>query len=85
MCYLVARAVNQIGSIAMPAHIGSEPPRFIDDLESRYGIENLELITISRPSAYGEYEPYSFVRSEAEFDRALEKAARPIRSTSLFW
>ena len=73
MCYLVGKRFDQVGSIAMPTHTGSELASFIDDLESRYGIDDLQLVTISRPSAYGEYEPYSFVRDKAAFVRALEK------------
>ena len=72
MCYLVGKRFDRVGSVAMPAYIGSDLSSFIDDLESRYGIDKLQLVTISRPSAYGEYEPYSFVQQKAAFVRALE-------------
>jgi hypothetical protein len=29
-------------------------------------------VTISRPSAYGEYEPYHFVETEEDFERSVE-------------
>ena len=31
----------------------------------------IQLVTISRPSAYGEYEPYHFVDTEEEFVHAI--------------
>lgn len=34
------------------------------------GYETIQLVTISRPSAYGEYEPYQFVETEQEFEEA---------------
>lgn len=40
-------------------------------LEAEFGYDNLQLVTISRPSAYGEYEPYHFVESEAELRERL--------------
>lgn len=36
------------------------------------GYEKIQLVTISRPSAYGEYEPYHFVESKEEFFVAVE-------------
>lgn len=30
-----------------------------------------QLVTISRPSAYGEHEPYYFVDTEAEFEKVV--------------
>lgn len=37
------------------------------------GVDKIQLVTISRPSAYGEYEPYRFVDSEQEFEQELMK------------
>jgi len=36
------------------------------------GVENIQLVTVSRPSAYGEYEPYRFVDTEQEFEESLK-------------
>lgn len=36
------------------------------------GVENIQLVTISRPSAYGEYEPYRLVDTEQEFEENLK-------------
>lgn len=35
------------------------------------GYDKIQLVTISRPSAYGKYEPYHFVDSEREFAEAV--------------
>lgn len=40
-------------------------------IEKSVGYEKIQLVTISRPSAYGEYEPYHFVDSEEEFAYAV--------------
>lgn len=40
-------------------------------IEVKVGYEKSQLVTISRPSAYGEYEPYHFVDTE-EFVHAIE-------------
>lgn len=37
----------------------------------KVGYEKIQLVTISRPSAFGEYEPYHFVDSEAEFEKKV--------------
>ena len=42
------------------------------DIES-IGYEKIQLVTISRPSAYGEYEPYRFVSTEEEFEKLVVK------------
>ena len=42
-------------------------------IEQKVGYEKIQLVTISRPSAYGEYEPYHFVDSKEEFVYAVEK------------
>lgn len=39
---------------------------------NKIGCDRIQLVTISRPSAYGEYEPYRFVTSEEEFTQIVE-------------
>ncbi len=36
------------------------------------GYDSIQLVTISRPSAYGEYEPYHFLKTEQEFEEAVK-------------
>ena len=43
----------------------------IGRIEKAVGYEKIQLVTISRPSAYGEYEPYNFVDTKEEFEHAV--------------
>lgn len=75
MCYLVAKWFSKEGSLALSTKPGQGLVDFIDKVEGKFGSEDLQLVTISRPSAYGEYEPYEFVESEDELIDKLEEQA----------
>ena len=68
-----------VGITAMPvfdSHAASELP-MIDGSYLTYddesvGYDTIQLVVISRPSAYGEYEPYRFVNTEYEFETAVK-------------
>ncbi|WP_295091276.1 DUF6718 family protein [uncultured Catenibacterium sp.] len=68
MCYLVAKRMNKTGCIALQTEPGEEMAKFADRIQERLGYD-IEIITISRPTAYGEYEPYHFVNSYEEFEK----------------
>lgn len=68
MCYLVAKRINKTGCIALQTEPGEEMAKFADRIQERLGYD-IEIITISRPTAYGEYEPYHFVNSYEEFEK----------------
>ena len=46
------------------------------ELNKEVGYKGVQLVTISRPTAYGEYAPYHFVDTEQEF-QTLVKGLRP--------
>ena len=71
MCYLVAKKLDNVGSIALRPTHGKHLSQFKREIESEVGYDKIQLVTISRPSAYGEYEPYHFVDSEREFAEAV--------------
>lgn len=73
MCYLVAKWFDKTGSLAMQTEAGPSLVDMMDRIEERFGSEDLQLVTITRPSAYGEYEPYTFVDSEAEMVDSLKR------------
>lgn len=50
--------------------------RFLLKLNRAVGYKGVELVTISRPTAYGEYAPYQFVDIEREFEKSV-KALHP--------
>ena len=73
MCYLVAKDINEIGCVAWKTTHGKALAEFKSLLEEKVGYDRIQLITISRPSAYGEYEPYHFVYTKEEFMSAVEQ------------
>ena len=56
MCYLVAKKVNSIGSLALQTSHGQHLVNFKKKIIAEVGFDKIQLVTISRPSAYGEYE-----------------------------
>lgn len=69
MCYLVAKDVNKIGSVALQTTHGKNLSELKRKIMEKVGYSRIQLVTISRPSAYGEYEPYTFVSDEDEFEK----------------
>lgn len=72
MCYLVAKDVNKIGSVALQTTHGKNLSELKRKIMEKVGYNRIQLVTISRPSAYGEYEPYTFVSDEDEFEKIVE-------------
>lgn len=71
MCYLIAKKFNSVGCLALQITHGQHLVDFKRKLISEIGTDRIQLVTISRPSAYGEYEPYQFVDTEQEFEQAI--------------
>lgn len=68
MCYLIAKRMNKTGCVALQTEPGEEMAKFADEIQERLRYD-IEIITISRPTAYGKYEPYHFVNSYEEFEK----------------
>lgn len=71
MCYVIAKDINKQGCVAYKTRLGknlSELTLKLNQLASRRGIQ---IVTINRPTAYGEYAPYSFVNSQEELIDAV--------------
>lgn len=71
MCYLIAKKFKESGSIALKTKRGKELAYFVDVLQDEIGYD-IQLVTITRPSAYGEYEPYEFVESYEDFEKRVK-------------
>lgn len=71
MCYLIAKNVDNTGCVALKMTHGKHLSELKRGIEAKIGYEKIQLVTISRPSAYGEYEPYHFVDTEEEFVQAI--------------
>lgn len=67
MCYVVAKDRNKKGCIALKAKIGKQLSAYTKSLNEVLPREGIQIIVISRPTAYGEYSPYTFVNTEDEF------------------
>ena len=72
MCYLVAKKFNDVGCLALQMTHGQHLADFKEKLMRAVGYDTIQLVTISRPSAYGGYEPYRFVETEQEFEDAVK-------------
>ena len=70
MCYIVAKDARQLGCVAFKTTHGKHLTHLKRRIEEQVGYEHIQLVTISRPSAYGEYAPYHFVTTEEDFEQA---------------
>lgn len=71
MRYLVAKWFSKHGSLVMAVKPGKELVEMMRRIQGRFGASDLQLVTISRPSAFGEYEPFEFVHSEEQLVKRL--------------
>ena len=67
MCYLIAKRFDDKGCIAVKSEHGKKLSSFTREIQEKIGLNGVQLVTISRPSAYGEYEPYQIVQTMDEF------------------
>lgn len=71
-CYLVAKNVNKHGCVAIQVEHGRPLVDLLRKAEQQVDENVIQLIEISRPSAYGEYAPYNMCDDQLTF---LKKAA----------
>jgi len=58
MCYLVAKDRDAHGCFALKTTHGKHLVELKRELNKVVGYKGIQLVTISRPTAYGEYAPY---------------------------
>lgn len=75
MCYLVAKDRYAHGCVALKTAHGKNLVKMKRALNAEVVDKGVQLVTISRPTAYGEYAPYRFAKTEQEFS-ALVRAMR---------
>lgn len=73
MCYIVAVNPNKEGCFAIRQKTQDSLLGFWDKLNQLVGQKPIEIIVISRPSAYGEYAPYRMVEGEDEFIQKVKE------------
>ena len=69
MAYLIARKRESHCCLALKIKHGENLVELKRRLNKAVGYKGIELITISRPTAYGEYAPYQFIDTEQEFGK----------------
>lgn len=67
MCYLIAKKHTEPGCIAVKTKSDKALAGLVQYLGLRLLKSDVQVLTVSSPEAYGEYEPYNFVSSEEEF------------------
>lgn len=67
MCYLIAKDTRKRGCCALKTYHGEHLVELKRKLNSIIEDKQIQLVTLSRPSAFGEYAPYSFADDEDEF------------------
>ena len=67
MCYLIAKDKNEHGCYALKTRHGKHLVELKRMLNEEVCARGLQLVTISRPMAYGEYAPYHFAEKEEDF------------------
>lgn len=71
MCYLIAKEFDKKGCIAVKTRHSKALADFTEKLQKQMGENGMQLVTISRPSAYGEYEPYEIMESKEKFQERV--------------
>jgi len=71
MCYVVAKHVNKIGCVAFRTQHGKALVELKREIKDKIGYSQIQLVTISKPSAYGEYAPYHMVETAEDFKNAV--------------
>lgn len=71
MCFLVAKDFYKTGSIALQVQGGADLLDIKRSIEKQVDIDRIQLVTISRPSVYGEYEPYRFAKYRESFEEMV--------------
>lgn len=67
MCYLIAKDRDGHGCYALKTKHGRQLVELKHELNRAVGRKGIQLVTISRPTAYGEYAPYHFVDDTETF------------------
>jgi len=73
VCYVVAKNVDAIGCVAIKMKQGPSVVALKKEINTQFAGQKIQVVTISRPSAYGEYAPYHIVDTTDEFKREVSR------------
>lgn len=71
MCYLIAKDRESHGCYALKTEHGKSIVELKRKLNKAVGYKGVQLVTLSRLTAFGEYAPYHFIDTEEEFERLV--------------
>ena len=71
MCYLIAKDRESHGCYALKTEHGKSIVELKRKWNKAVGYKGVQLVTLSRPTAFGEYAPYHFIDTEEEFERLV--------------
>ena len=71
MCYLITKDRESHGCYALKTEHGKSIVELKRKLNKAVGYKGVQLVTLSRPTAFGEYAPYHFIDTEEEFERLV--------------
>lgn len=71
MCYLIAKDRESHGCYALKTEHGKSIVELKRKLNKAVGYKGVQLVTLSRPTAFGEYAPYHFIDTEEKFERLV--------------
>lgn len=71
MCYLIAKDRESHGCYALKTEHGKSIVELKRKLNKAVGYKGVQLVTLSRPTVFGEYAPYHFIDTEEEFERLV--------------
>ena len=73
MVYLIVRNDKEIGSIAFKTVLGEALAQLKHQVSEITEKSKIEINTISRPEAYGEYSPYRIMDTKEEFIKEVKR------------
>lgn len=73
MVYLVVKNSKENGSIAFKTVLGEALAQLKHQVSEITENNKIEIITISRPEAYGEYSPYKIMNTKEEFIKEVKR------------
>ena len=68
---MIVKYINRQGCIAYKTRLGKGLADLTKELNNLAHRKGIQIVTISRPTAYGEYAPYSFVDDVDSLKKAV--------------
>lgn len=67
MSYLIAKRTDEIGCYAIKTKPGKHLSNLVREMNTITVGKGIKIVLLSNPDVFGEYAPYRYLKSEAEF------------------